>query len=164
MSQIKVEDIMTHDPFIISPEKTVETAAKLMKEINCGILPVGTHPEKIVGIITDRDIMLRVTAEGKDASQTLIQDVMTKEVYGCDAEADIESAAKQMREYNVCRLVVTRENKRITGIVTLGELLRNDGIVQVSDKVLHELLGLRKKYHAKKAPKQLQDKPGASFS
>jgi len=148
MDQIKVRDIMTHNPFIISSQKTVKDAAKLMKEIDCGILPVGNSPEHVVGVITDRDITVRVTAEGKDPSHTRIADVMTKKVHSCDAETAIEDAAEQMRKHDVCRLVVTKEG-RVTGIVTLAELLRNQRNLQVSDKVLHELLGVRKKHHAK---------------
>jgi CBS domain-containing protein len=150
MSQIKVRDIMTHDPFIISPEKTVKDAARLMKDIDCGVLPVGTHPEKVIGMITDRDITLRVTAEGKDANHTLIRDVMTQRVHSCDAATDIEDAAEQMRKHDVCRLLVTKDNLA-TGIVTLAELLRNKHELHTSDKVLHELLGVRKKHRTKPA-------------
>ena len=148
MQQIKVIDIMNHSPLIISPEKTVKDAAKLMKEANCGVLPVGTHPEKIVGIITDRDITLRVTAEGKNASHTLVQDVMTREVQTCDGESNIEDAAEQMSEHNIRRLIVITKN-RATGIVTLAELLRNQGNWRISDKVLHNLLGMPRSHHAK---------------
>jgi CBS domain-containing protein len=145
MSEITVGDIMKCDPYIISPDKTVKAAAQLMKEIDSGILPVGTHPEKIVGIITDRDIVLRVTAEGKYASEVLIQDAMTPKVYSCTTETALEDAANLMCTYGVRRLVVTKQN-RITGIITLIELLRNEGKVRLSDKVLHALLGIHKNH------------------
>jgi len=148
MQEIKVIDIMRHGPRIISPEKTVMDAARLMKELDSGVLPVGTHSEKIVGIITDRDITLRVTAEGKDASTTLISEVMTKEVQTCDGNTSVEDAAEQMSEHNIRRLVVITKN-RAAGIVTLAELLRNQGNWRISDKVLHNLLGVRRSHHAK---------------
>ncbi len=147
MEEIRVMDIMKHGPRIISPEKTVMDAAILMKRINSGVLPVGTHPEKIVGIITDRDITLRVTAEGKNASLTLIEEVMTKEVQTCDGKSSLEDAAEQMSEHNIRRLIVITKNYAV-GIVTLAELLRNQGNFRISDKVLHNLLGLRKSHHA----------------
>lgn len=145
MNSIKVVDIMHHGPFIISPEKTVKDAAILMKEENCGVLPIGTR-SKIEGIITDRDILLRVTAEGKDPSTTLIKEVMTKEVRSCDGETSIEEAAEQMSEHNIRRLLVITKDKAI-GLVTLAELLRNRGDRRSSDKVLHQLLGKRRNRH-----------------
>jgi CBS domain-containing protein len=149
METIKVIDVMHHSPFVISPQKTVKDAARLMKEENCGVLPVGTHSEKIVGIITDRDILLRVTAEGKDASKTLISEVMTPEVQICDGHSSLEDAAEQMSEHNIRRLIVITKDRGM-GIVTLAELLRNQGNWRISDKVLHKLLGARRIHHAKK--------------
>jgi len=148
MQPITVIDVMHHGPFVISPEKTVEDAARLMKEENCGVLPVGGHSEKIVGIITDRDILLRVTAEGKDASKTLISEVMTQEVQSCDGHTSLEDAAEQMSEHNIRRLIVITKD-RAMGIVTLAELLRNQGNWRISDRVLHKLLGSRRSHHAK---------------
>ncbi len=144
MDSIQVQEIMAHDLIIISPEKMVNSAAKLMKEMNCGSLPVGNGPKHIVGMITDRDITLRVTAEGKDASNMPIADAMTQKVYSCDVATDIEDAAEQMREYDVRRLIVTREG-RATGIVTLAQLLCNQDKLRISDKVLHDLLRGKKK-------------------
>jgi len=152
MNSTKVRNIMTHDPFIIGPEKTVKDAAKLMKDIECGVLPVGTGPEYVVGMITDRDITVRVSAEGKDASQTRIADVMTPRVHSCDVETSIEDAAEQMRKHEVCRLIVTNEN-RAAGIVTLAEILRNKRDRRASENVLHELLGARRNHHAKEMKK-----------
>ena len=90
-------------------------------------------------MITDRDITLRVTAEGKDPAKTQVQDVMTKKVYTCEEDDDIEDVAEKMRKYDVARLVVTK-GKKATGIVTMVELLRNTGSLRKGDKVLHELV------------------------
>ena len=148
MKNIRVIDVMRHGPVIISPEKTVSDAACVMKEEDCGILPVGTHSEKIVGVITDRDIILRVIAERKDPSKTLIKDVMTKEVQSCNGETSVQDAAEQMSLHNIRRLIVFTKD-RAMGIVTLAELLRNQGSFQISDKVLHNLLGTERSHHAK---------------
>ncbi len=138
MKTIKVKDIMTAEPFIVPPTMVVREAAKRMKDIDCGVLPVG-EADKIVGMITDRDITIRVTAEGKDPVKTLVQDVMTKKVYSCDENDDIEDAAEKMRKYNVCRLLVNKGKKAI-GIVTQAELLRAHGDRRKGDKVLHRLV------------------------
>ncbi len=138
MKHIRVKDIMTPEPFIIPPTMAVKEAAKRMKDIDCGILPVGT-PEKVVGMITDRDITLRVTAEGKDALKTPVQEVMTHAVHYCNEDDDIEDAAEEMRKRNVARLVVT-DGKKAMGIVTMTCLLRAKGDRHKGDKVLHELM------------------------
>jgi len=138
MKTIKVKDIMTPEPFIVPPTMVVREAAKRMKDIDCGVLPVG-DANKVLGMITDRDITLRVTAEGKDPARISVQEVMTKKVHTCDEEDDIEDAAEEMRKYNVARLVVTNGNKA-TGIVTMTCLLRAHGDRHKGDKVLHQLV------------------------
>lgn len=140
MTDIKVKEVMTCEPQIIKPTDSVKEAAKRMKSVDCGVLPVGESADKVIGMITDRDITLRVTAESKDPAKTQVQEVMTKKVYSCDEEDDIEDAAEDMRKRNVCRLVVTK-GKKATGIVTQAELLRACGDLRKGDKVLHELVG-----------------------
>jgi CBS domain-containing protein len=129
---------MTPEPFIVPPTMAVREAAKRMKDIDCGVLPVG-DANKVLGMITDRDITLRVTAEGKDPAKTPVQEVMTKKVHTCDEEDDIEDAAEEMRKYDVARLVVTN-GKKATGIVSMTCLLRAHGDRHKGDKVLHQLV------------------------
>lgn len=138
MKSIRVKDIMTPEPLMVSPGMTVREAAKRMREIDCGVLPVG-DPNQVLGIITDRDITIRVTAEGRDPAETQVQEVMTRKLYACGEEDDVEDAAEKMRKYDVARLVVT-DGKKITGIVTMTCLLRNTGNRHKSGNVLHELL------------------------
>ena len=138
MRSISVKEIMTAEPFIISPMETVKSAAKHMKKIDCGVLPVGIA-DKVIGIITDRDITIRVTAEGKDPGTITVQEVMTKKLYTCDEKDDIEDAAGEMRKRDVSRLVVTK-GKKVTGIITMACLLRSNGHRRKGNKVLHELL------------------------
>ncbi len=145
MMRVKVKDVMTCEPQMIRPTDTIREAAKRMKNVDCGVLPVGESPDNVIGMITDRDITLRITAEGKDPGTTQVQQVMTKNVHACDEEDDIEDAAESMRINNVCRLVVNR-GKKATGIVTQAELLRAHGDLRKGDKVLHELVGARKKH------------------
>ncbi len=139
MKPIKVKDVMTFEPELIDPADSIKEAAKRMKGMDCGVLPVGEDPDKIIGMITDRDITIRVTAEGKDPAKTQVQEVMTRKVHCCDEEDDIEDAAEKMRMNSVCRLVVNK-GKRATGIVTQAELLRAQGNRDKGDKVLHELV------------------------
>lgn len=138
MKTIRVKDIMTPEPFIVPPTMAVREAAKRMKDIDCGVLPVG-DANKVLGMITDRDITLRVTAEGKDPAKTPVQEVMTKKVHTCEESDDIEDAADKMRKYDVARLVVTN-GKKTTGIVSMTCLLRAHGDRHKGDKVLHQLV------------------------
>mgnify|MGYP001561123166 CR=1 FL=1 len=136
-TSIKVKDIMTVEPFIAKPTTTIQDAARHMKAIDCGVIPIGDSGE-VVGIITDRDIAMRVVAEGKDPSKIHVDEVMTKKVYSCDEEDKIEDAAKKMREHNVVRLVVTKGGK-VTGIVNAAELLHNRDDILRSDKMLRDI-------------------------
>ena len=138
MKTIKVKDIMTPEPLMVQSSMTVRDAAKRMKEIDCGVLPVG-DANNVLGMITDRDIILRVTVEGKDPAKTQVQEVMTEKVYACDEDDDIEDAAEKMRKYDVARLVVTK-GKKATGIVSMTCLLRAHGDRHKGDKVLHQLV------------------------
>lgn len=139
MKMIKVKDIMTADPFFVRPDQSILEAAKLMRVVECGVLPVGDE-NKVVGIITDRDIVVRVVSDDKNPETTKVQDIMTKKVHSCNENDDIEHAAEIMREHDVSRLLVMK-GKSIAGIISSACLLRNKGNVAQSDKVLHELLG-----------------------
>lgn len=144
MKTVKVKDVMTCEPELIRPTDSVKEAARRMKGVDCGVLPVGESADKVIGMITDRDITIRVTAEGKDPAKTQVREVMTGKVYSCDEDDDIEEAAEKMRRHDVCRLVVNK-GKRATGIVTQAELLRAHGDLKKGDQVLHELVGCTKK-------------------
>ena len=148
MQTLTVKEVMTASPVMIKPTQTVKEAASIMKENDCGVLPVGT-PTKVLGMLTDRDIAIRLVAEGKDALKTQVQDIMSKQAFMCEESDSLENAAEHMRKHDVSRLIVCDANL-VTGIVTLACLLRNKGDRRRSDKVLHELLG-RKKPEKKQA-------------
>ncbi len=122
MLSIRVKDVMTIKPLFVKSTMTVKDAATRMKEIDCGVLPVGT-PGKIVGVITDRDITLRVIAAGMDPLNTRVEQVMTRRVFACREDDAIEDAAREMQKHDVGRLMVTR-GRLVTGIVNMTCLLR----------------------------------------
>jgi len=122
---MNVSDCMTRDVTIASPNDTIQQAAKQMAQIDAGILPVAEN-DRLVGMITDRDITVRAVAEGKDPAQTRVRDVMTSEVrYVYDDDA-IEDAAESMSELQVRRLPVINRNKRLVGIISLADIARED--------------------------------------
>ena len=93
MHNLKVKDFMTIDPIIIDPETSLQQAAETMKDIDCGMLPVGSK-DRLRGVITDRDITLRAVCEGKHPMVEMVRDYMTSEVYACNEEDFLEDGVE----------------------------------------------------------------------
>ena len=121
---MKVNKVMTHDVRLLRPDQTISEAAILMAELDSGALPVGDN-DRLVGMITDRDIVIRAVAQGKSAD-TKVAEVMSKEMLYCFDTDDIDDVARNMGKAQVRRLPVLNSDKRLVGIVSLGDLARND--------------------------------------
>ncbi|MEK9284648.1 MULTISPECIES: CBS domain-containing protein [unclassified Bradyrhizobium] len=118
----KISDVMTRDAKLVDPNDTVQDAAKLMKECDCGVLAVG-EGDRLVGMITDRDIAVRCIADGK-GPDSKVRDAMTQEVKYCFEDEDMSHVCANMSEIQVRRLPVVNRNKRLVGIVSLSDLAR----------------------------------------
>lgn len=116
---LKIKELMTTDVKTISPNDTVVKAASLMNDINVGSIPVVDN-NKVVGILTDRDIVLRSVAQGKDPNQK-VTDVMTTNVTYASPDMDVHKAADLMADKQIRRLPVV-ENDKLVGIVAIGDL------------------------------------------
>jgi len=117
---MKVSECMTRDVKIARPEQTIQEAARLMREIDAGLLPVGDN-DKLVGMLTDRDIAVRAVADGK-APLTPVREVMTKDVKYVFEDEDIKNATRSMADQQVRRLPVVNRDKRLVGIISLADL------------------------------------------
>ena len=117
----RVADVMSRDLHIASPEDTVQQAARAMREEDTGVLPVGEN-DRLVGMVTDRDLALRLAAEGKDPARTKVREVMTPEVRYVFEDEDLHRAAETMAEQRVRRLPVVNREKRLVGVVSIGDL------------------------------------------
>ena len=117
---MKVSEAMTRDVRVASPDQTIQDAARLMAEVDTGVLPVGEN-DRLVGMITDRDIAVRGVAEGK-GPQTTIREVMTEHVHYCFEDEDTAQVAQKMADSQVRRLPVLNQDKRLVGILSLGDL------------------------------------------
>jgi CBS domain-containing protein len=117
---MKVKDCMTRDVRLIGPDETIATAAQAMAECDCGALPVAS-PERLLGMITDRDIAIRAVAAGR-GPDTKVQDVMSKEVLYCYEDETTEDALGNMGDIQVRRLPVVDRDKRLVGIVALSDM------------------------------------------
>ena len=126
---MKVSKIMSRDVTLLNPDQTICVAASLMAEIDAGALPGGEN-DRLVGMITDRDIVIRAVAQGRSAD-TKVADVMSKEVLYCFDTDEIDDVARNMGKARVRRLPVVNRDKRLVGIVSLGDLARNDDATNI---------------------------------
>jgi len=132
---MQIKDVMTRGVEVVRPDETLQQAARKMKSIDVGPLPV-CDGERLVGMITDRDIIVRATAEGRDPKTTPVKEAMTPGVVYVFEDQDIEEAALLMRQRQIRRLVVLDNNKRLVGILSLGDLAEDSGDDQLSGDVL----------------------------
>ncbi|MDT8271660.1 MAG: CBS domain-containing protein [Desulfomonilia bacterium] len=116
-----VREIMTPSPDMIPGDDYVLNAARRMGALNVGILPV-MQDGKLVGMVTDRDIVTRGVAESRDPVNTRVKDIMSGEVLACSENTDVSEAARLMEENKVRRLIVIDKNNQAVGIVSLGDL------------------------------------------
>jgi CBS domain-containing protein len=122
---MKVRECMTSDVEIADPEQTIQDAARVMARLDAGVLPVGEN-DRLVGIITDRDIAIRGVAEGM-GPDTKIREVMSGEVKYCFEHEDVDDVLRNMGDLQVRRLPVLNQDKRLVGIIALGDLATKDG-------------------------------------
>ena len=120
---MRVSEAMTRDVRVANPGQSIRDAARMMAEMDAGAMPVGEN-DRLVGIITDRDIAVRAVAEGK-SPDTLVRDVMSSEVLYCFEDQEVKDIARNMGEVKVRRLPVVNRDKRLVGIVSLGDIALN---------------------------------------
>jgi CBS domain-containing protein len=117
---MKVSKCMTRDVELVSPTQTIREAAQMMAELDAGALPV-QQDDRLVGMITDRDIAVRAVAQGK-SPETPVRDVMSPELLYCFDDQEIEDVSRNMGEVKVRRLPVVNRDKRLVGIISIGDL------------------------------------------
>lgn len=118
---MQVSQILTRDVETIRPDTTVREAAQRMRSADIGALPV-CDGRRLLGMVTDRDITIRITAEGRDAANTPVQEAMTPDVDFVFDDQDVQDAARVMKERQIRRLPVVNRGKELVGIVSLGDL------------------------------------------
>ena len=118
-----IRDIMTSNPRSIDAEKSVAYAAKMMKEEDVGLAPI-VEGDKLVGMLTDRDIAIRVVAEGRNPDQTKVREVASNQVVTIDPQQDLDEALRIMAKHQVRRLPVVEEDGRLVGVVAQADIAR----------------------------------------
>jgi CBS domain-containing protein len=122
MTQIK--DVMSSDFKWMTPDTPISQIAQEMRDKDCGFMPIAEN-DKMIGMVTDRDITIRAVAEGKNPAETQARDVMSPQTYYCYDDQDVEEVCNNMGEIQVRRLPVVNRDKRLVGIVSMGDLAQS---------------------------------------
>ena len=135
---MKVFETMTPDVVMVGPAGSLAEAARLMKENDIGTLPV-CDAGRLIGMLTDRDITVRATAEGRDPQVTRVEEIMTPEVVCCLASDDVQQAADVMQRAQLRRLLVIDAEGRLSGIVSLGDIVLQTGDEKLAGETLERV-------------------------
>jgi len=136
---MQIKDIMTPNVDCIRPDDTLQDAARKMRDLDVGPLPLCGDDDRLAGMITDRDIVVRAVAEGRDPTATRVSEAMSRDIIYCFEDQDTEEAARLMQEKQVRRLIVLNRDKRLVGIVSLGDLATGSGDQRKSGEVLQDV-------------------------
>ncbi len=138
MRDARVSTIMTPSSAWVGPRQTLQAAAQSMRGLNIGFLVVSEPPAGIIGVITDRDITVRATAQGRDPATTEVREAMTTNLVTCYDDETLEDAAWRMERHAVRRLVVLDRAGRLVGVLSVDDLARALGFERLAGQVLRE--------------------------
>lgn len=133
----KIRDVMTSNPRTVEASTPVAEAAKLMKNEDVGPIPI-VEKDQVTGILTDRDIVLRVVAEGKDPGSTTVGDIASRDLVTVDPEQSLDEALRLMAQHQVRRLPVCEEDGKLVGIVAQADVARQ-GADQRTGEVVEQI-------------------------
>ena len=118
-----IRDLMTPNPCSIDADQTVAHAAKMMRDEDVGLAPI-VEGDKLIGTVTDRDITIRVVAEGKDPNQTAVREIASTNIVTIDPQQELDEALRLMAQHQVRRLPVVEEDGRLVGVVAQADVAR----------------------------------------
>ena len=124
---MQAKKIMTTDVECISPGTQIQEAAQKMKSLDVGFLPVCEN-DRLVGTVTDRDIVLRVIAEGKDVKNSKVREVMTSDVFWCYEDQTSDDIADFMASKEIRRVLILNRDKKLVGVISIGDLAQARGV------------------------------------
>jgi CBS domain-containing protein len=122
---MKISELMSSNPCAIEADKPVVYAAQMMKQEDVGLAPV-VEGDRLVGTLTDRDIVVRVVAQGKDPQTVTVREVASTDLVTVDAKQDLDEALRLMAQHQVRRLPVVEEDGRLVGVVAQADVARQD--------------------------------------
>jgi CBS domain-containing protein len=143
LADLRAHDLMTRRVATVHPPSTVDRAARLLEECDCGSLPVVSDNGVLVGMVTDRDIVTRIVARGREVRSAIVADCMTEHVFACYANETVGECMRQMAHHRVRRMPIVDERGRLIGILAQGDLARHARQNAVADegRAVAEVLG-----------------------
>jgi CBS domain-containing protein len=129
-----IREVMTSNPSTVEPDTTVVEAARIMKQEDAGVVPV-TENGRLTGMVTDRDIAIRVVAEGKDPGSTTVREVASTDLVTVDPQQDLDEALRLMAQHKVRRLPVIEEDGRLVGVLAQADIAREGDDTQTGQVV-----------------------------
>ena len=129
-----IREVMTPNPSTVEPDGNVVEAARIMKQEDAGVVPV-TENGRLTGMVTDRDIAIRVVAEGKDPQSTTVREVASTDLVTIDPQQDLDEALRLMAKHKVRRLPVVEEDGRLVGVVAQADVAREGDETQTGQVV-----------------------------
>jgi CBS domain-containing protein len=133
----QIRELMTANPCSIDADKSVSYAAKMMKDEDVGLAPI-VEGDRLVGTVTDRDIAIRVVAEGKDPESTTVRDIASTQLVTIDPQQSLDEALRLMAKHQVRRLPVVEEDGRLVGVVAQADVAR-EGEDSKTGQVVEEI-------------------------
>ena len=134
-----IRELMTTNPRTVEPSATVAEAARVMKQEDVGPVPVVENGDRLAGIVTDRDVVLRVVAEGRDPQATNVGEIMSRDLATVDPDQPLDEALRLMARHQVRRLPVCEEDGRLVGIVAQADIATELGDDRVTGQVVEEI-------------------------
>ncbi len=135
---MKLKEIMTQNVQVVHPNDTLQDAASKMRDNDIGFLPV-CDGDRVLGVVSDRDLIIRALAEGRDPGEMIAKELMTSPVLYCDEDEDVKEAAQLMQNNQIRRLIVLNGDKRLVGVVSLGDLATNGPSNNLSAETLQSV-------------------------
>jgi len=133
---MKIREIMTSNVECLGPDASLKDIAQEMKALDVGFIPICEN-DRILGTVTDRDIVIRATAEGNDVNTTKAREVMSRDIVHAYDDEDVKTVAEKMREHEVRRILILDRSKRLVGVVSIGDISKVEE--KVSGKTLRDI-------------------------
>ena len=135
---MKVQEIMSQNVECIEPETLIAKAAEKMRERDIGFLPI-CESDRLIGTVTDRDITIRSVAEGRDPRLAPVREIMTQSVFYSYDDDDVERVGKYMQERDVHRMLILNRQKRLVGVITIGDIAKASGAKELAGETLGDI-------------------------
>jgi CBS domain-containing protein len=135
---MKIHEIMSKNVECIEPSLPIAKAAEKMRDLDVGFLPICEN-DKLTGAVTDRDITIRSVAQGRDPRLASVSEIMTPDIFFCYDDEDVERVAEYMQEKEVRRIVILNRQKRLVGVVSLGDIAKTSGEKELAGETLAEI-------------------------